>query len=36
MAPWRTHGMDMSLKYMKKFNYFVPCFYDLKKKRFQD
>lgn len=21
----------MSLKYMKKFDYFAPCFYDLKK-----
>ena len=23
--------MELSLKYLKKFNYFIPCFYDLKK-----
>lgn len=23
--------MELSLKYMNKFDYFVPCYYDLKK-----
>ena len=31
MAPWRQSGIELSLKYMKKFDYFVPCYYDFKK-----
>ena len=26
----------MALKYLQKFDYFVPCFYDFKKKRTSD
>ena len=25
--------MELSLKYMKKFDYFIPCFYDFRKNR---
>ena len=30
----RPSGIELAIKYMKKFDYFVPCYYDLKKKHF--
>lgn len=29
----RMSGLDLALKYMKKFDYFVPCYYDFVKTR---
>jgi hypothetical protein len=29
----REQGINLSLKYMKKFDYFVPCYYDFRKDR---
>lgn len=31
LAPWRTRGHDIALKFIKKFDYFSPCYYDLEK-----
>ena len=43
MTPWylfifnlmvrRENGLELSLKFMKKYDYFVPCYYDMKKTR---
>lgn len=33
MTPWREQGIELSVKYMKKFDYFVPCYYDFRKER---
>jgi hypothetical protein len=32
----RTSGIELAIKYMKKFDYFVPCYYDLLKNRTAD
>ena len=29
----RESGIELSIKYMKKFDYFVPCYYDFRKVR---
>lgn len=29
----REKGIELSLKYLKKFDYLVPCYYDLRKHR---
>jgi len=36
LAPWRERGHAISLKFIKKFEYFVPCYYDLEKGRDPD
>lgn len=33
MTPWRQSGIELAIKYMKKFDYFVPCYYDFQKDR---
>lgn len=36
MTPWRESGQELSLKYLKKFDYFVPCYYDFRKERINE